>query len=91
MIILSQNIPHQAPGEPSKIRPSAQSGSVPTRQLDANCLELFPAMPAKGNRTESVDRGSASLLSVTTQAKTADWPKPGPAVNVPLTIIVVSS
>ena len=88
---MSQKGPSRIDEEPSKTGPSAQPGSAATRHNDANCLELFPAMPAKGNRTESVDRGSASLLSVTTQAKTADWPKPGPAVNVPLTIIVVSS
>ena len=35
---MSHNSPHQAPGEPSKIRPSAPARLAPTRQIDANGL-----------------------------------------------------
>ena len=38
LTVLSHNNPSPAAGEPSKIRPSAQPGSAPTRQNDAFCL-----------------------------------------------------
>jgi hypothetical protein len=42
LIILSQNSPLRASGEPSKTRPSTQPGPASTRQNGAFCLNLLP-------------------------------------------------
>lgn len=38
VIVLSQNAPHQAPGKPGKISPSAPANLAATRQIDTICL-----------------------------------------------------